>query len=311
MLGSAHPQKGAKRPILKNTRRVSKSLIIIDFSILIYKQNHYILYVLEKLMKEDLQLIIDEYPLDYCEMLEDVYGRGLMSEGGTKAIDELFDGVNLSNTRVLDVGSGLGGLAFYLAKEYNCTVSGLEINEEMIQEAVKRIPSSLASNVSFHHYSDFSKLSFKSSHFDIICSKGTLVHVNDKGTLFKELHRLLKDDGQFVLNDWLSSQKNGWGPRIKRMCELEDLTLYPTIKTDYQLVLKDSGFHIAEIRDCSPQYSKYNLQLVEVLHQKKISFIQKHGEKAWQESVDGYKLIAESQADGELLVTEFIATKLI
>ncbi len=260
-------------------------------------------------MKEDLQLIIDEYPLDYCEMLEDVYGRGLMSEGGTKAIDELFGEMDLSNARVLDIGSGLGGLAFYLAKEYDCTVSGLEINEEMIQEAIKRTPDSLTSKVSFHHYSDFSKLSFKSSHFDIICSKGTLVHVNDKGTLFKELHRLLKDDGQFVLNDWLSSQKNGWGPRIKRMCELEDLTLYPTIKTDYQSVLESSGFCVTATKDRSARYSEYNQELVDVLQRDKASFIQKHGEKAWQESIDGYKLISESQADGELLVVEFLAIK--
>ena len=50
---------------------------------------------------KNIKPIIDEYPFDYCFMLEDVYGRGLMSEGGTEAIDKIFEGVNLKNKKLM------------------------------------------------------------------------------------------------------------------------------------------------------------------------------------------------------------------
>ena len=60
--------------------------------------------------KSNLATIIEEYPIDYCKSLELAYGDGMMSEGGSKAIDELFENITLSpGQRLLDLGCGLGG----------------------------------------------------------------------------------------------------------------------------------------------------------------------------------------------------------
>lgn len=55
--------------------------------------------------------IINEYDKDYCTFLELCYGEGLMSEGGTEAINDLIKPYNLNNKKVLEIGFGLGGMA--------------------------------------------------------------------------------------------------------------------------------------------------------------------------------------------------------
>lgn len=258
---------------------------------------------------ENIQPIIDESPLDYCFLLEDVYGKGLISEGGTQAIDELFQGLDLNEKRIVDIGSGLGGLCFYLAAKYDCQITGLEINEKMMKEAKNRIPSDLKDKVDFRLYSDFLSLPIEDCSVDIVCSKGVLVHVNDKTTLFKSLYRKLKHYGSLVINDWLCNNSGKWGDKIQRMCDLEGLTLYPVTETNYKKYLNISGFNIQKLQDRSLDYSTYNQGLVDLLNEQKHSFIDKYGHKTWKESIEGYQLISHSQENGELLVKDIVAIK--
>jgi len=258
---------------------------------------------------DDLKPIIEEYPLDYCRMLEDVYGIGLMSEGGTKAIDDLFIDISLEGKKVLDLGSGLGGFAFYLSEKYNCSVLGLEINENMNKEAIKRTPAELKNKVDFLTYSKISEIPVESNSFDIISSKGVLVHVNEKLTLFKELHRILKEDGTLIINDWLCSNIGTWSEDIQKMCELEKLTLYPFTVESYSEIFNKSDFKIKKIENKSEKYAEYNMELVNYLKKNKEEFIKKYNEKTWKENIQGYELISKSQLNNELLLIEFTATK--
>jgi len=258
---------------------------------------------------ENLKLIVDEYPLNYCFMLEDVYGKGLMSEGGTKAIDEMFKNVNINGKRILDVGSGLGGLAFHLSRKFNCKVVGLEINQKMIEEAQSRTPFNLKGKVNFKLYDDIGSLPFKDSEFDLICSKGVLVHVNNKLILFKELNRILKNDGTFLIIDWLCSDKGCWGDKIKKLCEMEGLTLCPIVKARYLEILQEAGFNVEKVCDCSSDYADYNMALVNCLRENQNEFVKKYNKQAWQDNIDGYRMISESQREGELIVMEFTSSK--
>lgn len=258
---------------------------------------------------EDLTPIIEEYPLDYCNMLEEVYGPGLMSEGGLTAIDKLFSGLEIKGKKILDIGSGLGGLALHLATKYNCDVTGLEINQEMVKEANKRVCPELKNKIRFTVYNDFKGLPFKTNTFDIICSKGVLVHVQNKGELFTEIFRILKPKGNFVINDWLSPTSKQWSSGIQKMCELEGLTLFATSLSDYLEIIKKTKFKIKNKKNVSKIYSRYNDEIVSYLKSKKHEFSSKFSSKLWKESIEGYKLIAESQLKEELIVMEFILEK--
>ncbi len=256
----------------------------------------------------DFKKLIDEYNLDYCYFLEAVYGKGMMSEGGSSAIDSMFEGVDIEHKTALDIGSGLGGVGIYLAKKFSMNIAGIDINASMIREANQRIPAELTKKVSFQVYNDITRLPFANKQFHIVFSKGVLTHVKDKAPLFKEAHRILKTEGKFIINNWLSPVDNKWGARFLQMCEMENLTLYAVSEKTYQKIIEDAGFQVINLKDETANYASYNQELSNSLKEEPhaTNFIEKFGEKSWKDAYEAYQLIADSMKDRELLVNTFV-----
>jgi ubiquinone/menaquinone biosynthesis C-methylase UbiE len=164
----------------------------------------------------DIEKLISEYSEDYCLFLEAAYNEGMMSEGGATAVERMFTNIDTQNKKILDIGFGLGGVAFYLAEKYNAFVTGIEINPWMVEEATRRTPTHLKSRVKFVCYNKPPLLPFSETSFDIVLSKGVLTHVREKLPLFKEIFRVLANDGILVIDDWLSPTQNKWGERLQK-----------------------------------------------------------------------------------------------
>ncbi len=259
----------------------------------------------------EFETMEDIYTPKYCEQLEAAYGQGMMSEGGSEAIDFLFEGVPIRDKTALDIGSGLGGVAIYVAEKYGTSVTGLDVNGWMVQEATKRIPATLKEKVSFVKNTSDSKWPFKDKSFDIIYSKGVLTHVEHKEGIFKECHRILKDDGLLVIADCLSSEEKKWGEHVKKLMELEKLVCYPESITGYIKLLEGSGFSINSIRDDTRDSQHWNMRVVDRL---KDSFLQKEHLKHFTaeelaRAIEGYEAIANACNLGEWQVIRFIASK--
>lgn len=258
---------------------------------------------------DDFQKLIDEYTPDYTLFLEGTYGDNMLTEGGTVAIDKMFDGTDLHNKTALDIGFGLGAAVFHLANKYHADVTGIELNPWMVEEATRRIPTHLASRVKFVQYEKPPLLPFGNHSFDIVYSKGVLVHIHDKAPLFKEIHRVLKPNGYLIIDDWLSPVKNQWSERIQRMCEIENLTLYAQTEEDYKTLLKNTGFKNIQMRDENIPYAQYDQDIVDRLKQPDVkkTFCEKFGETAWAQAIEGYQLIADAIRNDELLIRWFKA----
>ena len=72
---------------------------------------------------------------------EMIFGAGYVSTGGAATTDELCARLGSSlrkGARILDVGSGIGGAAFHLAKTYGAKVIGIDLAEEMVAVAHER-----------------------------------------------------------------------------------------------------------------------------------------------------------------------------
>ena len=96
--------------------------------------------------------------------------------------------------RVLDIGSGWGGLALFLARECGADVTGLTLSVEQHAKATERAAASgLADKVRFH-LRDYRA---ETSSYDRIVSVGMFEHVgvNHYGQFFAQVDRLLKPDG--------------------------------------------------------------------------------------------------------------------
>ena len=254
----------------------------------------------------------DEYSASYCAYLEATYGEHMMAEGGEPAIERMFNDVCLTaGDKALELGYGLGGVAFYLARIHQLDITGLEVNAYLHSEANRRMPQDLAKHLRFEHYSGEMPLIYSDACFDIVFSKGVLPHVKDRGPLFAECFRVLKPGGLIIIDDWLSPYEGRWCPQIERMCQMEDLLLYPEVESNYRQLLNNAGFIDIDFRDENSHYAGYNRDIVRRLQKEdvKASLIDDFGIDDYRMAIEGYTLISEAMASGELLIRRIRATK--
>ena len=102
---------------------------------------------------------------------------------------------------VLDVGSGIGGPARFLAETYSCRVMGVDFSEPFVDAArylTERTQQS--GRVSFETASAL-ELPFGDGHFDIVLLQHVAMNISDRARLYREVRRVLKSGGRFATFD--------------------------------------------------------------------------------------------------------------
>src|SRR6266481_5514536 len=102
---------------------------------------------------------------------------------------------------VLDVGSGVGGPARFLAATYGCQAMGIDLSEPFVDAArylTKRTGQS--ERVSFETASAL-ELPFDLGHFDVVLLQHVAMNISDRTRLYREIRRVLKPGGTFATFD--------------------------------------------------------------------------------------------------------------
>src|SRR6478736_8843880 len=102
---------------------------------------------------------------------------------------------------VLDVGSGVGGPARFLAATYGCQVTGVDLSEPFVDAArylTERTGQS--ERVSFETASAL-ELPFDDGRFDVALLQHVAMNISDRARLYQEILRVLKSGGKFATFD--------------------------------------------------------------------------------------------------------------
>jgi SAM-dependent methyltransferase len=102
---------------------------------------------------------------------------------------------------VLDVGSGVGGPARFLAEAYGCRVTGVDLSEAFVDAArylTER--TGQTGQVSFETASAL-ELPFDDGSFDLVLLQHVAMNLSDRARLYREIRRVLKSGGRFVTFD--------------------------------------------------------------------------------------------------------------
>jgi cyclopropane-fatty-acyl-phospholipid synthase len=96
--------------------------------------------------------------------------------------------------RVLDIGSGWGGLGIYLARAAGCTVDGVTLSVEQLKLAEERAERQGLKHAVHFHLQDYRHIE---GQYDRIVSVGMFEHVgvNHYATFFRKTRELLAEDG--------------------------------------------------------------------------------------------------------------------
>jgi SAM-dependent methyltransferase len=102
---------------------------------------------------------------------------------------------------VLDVGSGVGGPARFLAATHGCRVIGVDISEPFV-EAARYLTERTGQSrqVSFQIASAL-ELPFDDGRFDVVLLQHVAMNIPDRTRLYREIRRTLKPGGRFATFD--------------------------------------------------------------------------------------------------------------
>jgi SAM-dependent methyltransferase len=128
--------------------------------------------------------------------LDQFHTRGLPATAELAKLTGITAGMS-----VLDVGSGVGGPARFLAATCGCQVTGVDISEAFVDGArylTERTGQS--GQVSFRTASALA-LPFDAGRFDVVLLQHVAMNISERTRLYREIRRVLKSGGKFAIFD--------------------------------------------------------------------------------------------------------------
>lgn len=121
-------------------------------------------------------------------------------------IDKMLELCDISeNSRILDVGCGIGGPAFYIHERFGCTIDGISTSERGVQLAAMTSEEKGYDDVKFK-VADGRSNGFPDGTFDIVWVMETSHLITDKKGFLQECFRVLDEDGTLVLCDLIQAK---------------------------------------------------------------------------------------------------------
>jgi phosphoethanolamine N-methyltransferase len=195
----------------------------------------------------------DEYDSKLLAMLELVWGEGFLSPGGPAAVDAIVDGLDLAGKLVVDIGSGLGGVDMHLARKHGARVIGMEIEAPVVELAKAKVAAAgLSDRVDLRHCAP-GPLPLDDGSADVVFSKDSLIHVEDKDAVFRDYCRVLVPGGWLAMSDWMRGPEP-YSKDMEYWFEMEGLTYHMRPLDFYGRALEAAGFAEIEVVDTSAEY---------------------------------------------------------
>ena len=204
---------------------------------------------------EEQQEFLDsaQYSTSSILQYEAVYGEGFISPGGREMAIELIGQMGLAaGSRVLDVGCGLGGSAFIMAREYGLQVDGIDLSKNMLALANAKLSEQGLSDRIKLEWGDCLELD-RAEIYDAIYSRDVFLHIENKSRLFSVLNQSLRFGGQLLFTDYCCGSQP-WSEEFTAYVEDRGYCLHTL--PDYAELISAAGFEQVVYQDLTDRFIK-------------------------------------------------------
>ncbi len=172
-------------------------------------------------------------------------------------------------TRVLDVGCGLGGATRRWAENYGARVLGIDLSPERIRQARHLTELEGLSDRARFEAGDVLELDLPENAFDVVLCQATASHVRAKRELLDVLHGRLVAGGRLALEEPAArSDADLTHPEMERLAELWKVAL-ETVE-GWRKLLRHADFHLTLEKDLSDELSAHHEAMLRAVESDRI-----------------------------------------
>ncbi len=265
----------------------------------------------------------DTHPINEDQILSALRQRGIVLEqttqetlkdhdqdhfGGLEATDILIAKAGIQPQHwVLDVCSGMGGPARYLAHRIGCHVVGLDLTESRLESAKR-----LTRIVKLDHLVSFRlgnalEMPFDAAAFDVVIGQEAWCHIPQKETLIAQCSRVLKPGGVVAFTDILRTDRISQAELDRLAAEMTFSDLGSIER--YRTLLTEAGNDVVTAEDLSPLWAQILVKRLAMYRSLQETTVRKFGEERHREWDRYYSFFVGLYAEGKLGGGRFVARK--
>ncbi len=224
---------------------------------------------------------------------------------GTDAVDEALGLLDLSpRSRVLDVGSGIGGPARYIAAKTGAHVTALELQPDL-NEVARGLTARCGLSSRVAHVCGDILEGGVAQDYDAIISFLCFLHIPEKAKLFAACRAALKPDGVMYIEDY-------GRPRELFSDEMEALKVKvqcPALPRpqEYEEQLMESGFDLVEMEDVTEDWRDFTATRLAMFRSARARNVGVHGTETVDGLDDFYSTVANLFQAGAIAGLKIVA----
>merc|ERR1711870_169553 len=185
--------------------------------------------------------------------------------------------------KVLDIGCGTGGSAFYMARNFGCEVLGLDLSDNMLA-------------VAYEH--KLTMAEFPENHFDCVYTRDAVMHIAEKEALYAKVLKWLKPGGKLVISEYVHG-RNHPNHTTEYVEYIKDRGYQLVTVQEYGNVLKKVGFKNVKAIDKTAEFISILKMEMTKFKPTKDQFIKEFSIKDFTDLTDGWDIKVERCTKGE------------
>ena len=242
-------------------------------------------------------------------LVEDLTKFDQLHYHGTDAIDIFIEKLEINEkTKILDVGSGIGGPARYIANKTGAEITAIELQSDQNNLAKDLTKKCGLSNKVNHICGDILDYDFKNQTFDAVVSWLTLYHIANHEILLKKLFDLLNPNGFFYTED-ITSRIN-LSDADRKEIKKEIYGIHLPYFDNYISNLEQNGFKLIFSEDMSSSWTDFTKERIKKYNSEKERNIRVHGKEVYDSLNSFYNFVGQYFSNGKLGGIRVIAKKL-